>query len=254
MAADVYIFTGLFAIAIMYVARRVWEGLRFRDKMLVTCPETHEPAAVKVNVVRAAVKAIAGRQGLELSDCSRWPERKECDQDCLEQVERDPENHRVWTIAAHWYAGKKCVYCRKPIEKLSHFDRSPALLDRERNTAEWDHLPAETLPGSFSRDLPVCWSCHIAQTFLREHPDLVVYRPWKKSGPLGEYVPQNGNPQSAEISGGAQPSRTLSLSDSLLGAFGRKWPLASRPPYAVIPPQRESKSQMSLSDRSALEG
>jgi hypothetical protein len=164
-------------------------------KMLVTCPETHEPAAVKANAGRAVIKAMVGRQELELSDCSRWPGREECDQACLEQVERDPENHRVWTIAAHWYVGKKCVYCRKPIERLSHFDRRPALLDREWKTAEWDDIPAESLPEEFSRDLPICWSCHMTETFLREHPDLAVHRPWKKCGPLGEYVPQNLNPK-----------------------------------------------------------
>jgi hypothetical protein len=203
MATEVYVFIALVAVAIVYVTRRVWEALRFRGKMLVTCPETHEPAAVKVNVERAAVKAMAGRLELELCDCSRWPERGGCDQDCLEQVDRDPENHCVWTIAAHWYAGKKCVYCRKSIETLSHFDRSPALLDRERETAEWDDLPAESLPGALSKDLPVCWSCHTTETFLREHPDLVIYRPWKRSGPLGEYVPQDVDPKSTRVSGRA---------------------------------------------------
>lgn len=191
MATEVYIFIALLAIAIVYGTRRVWESLRFHGKMLVTCPETHEPAAVKVNIGRAAAKAMAGCQELELSDCSRWPERKDCDQACLGQIERDPENHRVWKIAAHWYAGKKCVYCQKPVESVSHFDHSPALLDRAWKTAEWDEIPAETLPAEFSRDLPVCWGCHMTETFLREHPELPVHRPWKKSGPLGEYVPQN---------------------------------------------------------------
>jgi hypothetical protein len=27
--------------------------------------------------------------------------------------------------------------------------------------------------------LPVCWDCYIAQSFVREHPDQVVYRPWR---------------------------------------------------------------------------
>jgi hypothetical protein len=27
--------------------------------------------------------------------------------------------------------------------------------------------------------LPVCWDCYIAQTFRRDHPDMVVYRPWR---------------------------------------------------------------------------
>ena len=191
MATEVYIFIALLTIALVYGTRLAWAGWKFRGKMLVTCPETREPAAVKLSLWRAAIKGIAGRKELELCDCSRWPERRDCDQDCLEQVERDPKNHRVWTIAAHWYEGKKCVYCGKPIERLSHLDRSPALVDHDWKTAEWKGVPAEQLPSEFSRDLPVCWSCHTTEKFLREHPDLVVSRPWEKCGPLSEYVPKN---------------------------------------------------------------
>lgn len=195
MATEVYVVIALLAIAIVFVTRRVWGALTFRGKMLITCPETHAPAAVKVNLRRATLNALAGRDDLELCDCSRWPERADCDQDCLPQVERDPENHRVWSIASHWFAGKKCVYCGKRIDTLSHFDHKPALLDRESKTEEWNDLPAESLPGAFSEDLPVCWSCHMTQKFVREHPDMVVVRPWEKSGPLGEYVPKNANPK-----------------------------------------------------------
>jgi hypothetical protein len=27
--------------------------------------------------------------------------------------------------------------------------------------------------------MPVCWGCYVAQSFRREHPELVVYRPWR---------------------------------------------------------------------------
>ena len=195
MATEVYLFTALLAIAVVFVSRRVWESLKFHGKMLVICPETHEPAAVKINIGRAAAGAVAGRRHLELSDCSRWPERAGCDQACLDQIESDPENHRVRAIAAHWYAGKKCVYCHKQIETPSHFDHSPALIAHDWKTSEWNHVPAENLPEEFSRNLPVCWSCHMTETFLREHPDLAVHRPWKKSGPLGEYIPRDFNPK-----------------------------------------------------------
>lgn len=58
-------------------------------------------------------------------------------------------------------------------------------LDSE--TVEWNEIPAEKLPGVLSTYRPVCWSCHITETFIKQHPDLVVYRPWER-GPLGEYV------------------------------------------------------------------
>ncbi|MGA8220753.1 MAG: hypothetical protein WB780_03800 [Candidatus Acidiferrales bacterium] len=199
MVTEAYLFIALLAVAIVYTTRRAWASFKFHGKMLVTCPETHQPAAVKVNILRAALMAIAGRNKLALCDCSRWPERADCDQACLEQVETDPMNHRVRTIAAHWYAGKKCVYCGKPVDKVSHFDHSPALLNRQLKTAEWDRVPAERLPEEFSRDLAVCWSCHMTETFVREHPDLVVHRPWKKCGPLGEYVPKVSNPKDGSL-------------------------------------------------------
>lgn len=203
MATEVYIFILLLAIAVEYVGSRIWEGLKFRGKMMITCPETHAPEVVKVNVRRAALNAIANRQELELCECSRWPERAGCDQGCLEQIELDPEDHRVWSVAAQWYAGKSCVYCQKPIESLSHFDRSPALLDPGKITAEWDAIPAESLPEAFSMDQPVCWSCHITQTFLRERPEIVVHRPWQERGPMGEYLPHNSHPRSPKPSSAA---------------------------------------------------
>ena len=63
MATEVYIFIGLLAIAVVYGTRQVWKAIRFRGKMLVTCPETRERAAVKESVGRAALKAMAGREG-----------------------------------------------------------------------------------------------------------------------------------------------------------------------------------------------
>lgn len=43
---------------------------RFQGKMLVTCPETHEPVGVEVNVKHAALTAIVGEQSLKLKSCT----------------------------------------------------------------------------------------------------------------------------------------------------------------------------------------
>jgi len=200
MATEVYLFIALLSIAIVFVTRGILKKFRYRGEMLVTCPETRKPAAVKVDVERAVARAMVGLDHVTLCDCSRWPEREDCDQDCLEQIERDPEGHRVRNIASLWYTGRRCAICDKPVEKVSHFDHSPALLNPQHKTVEWDQLRAEYLPDEFSKDLPVCWSCHMTETFLREHPDLAVHRPWKKSGPLGEYTPKNLAPKDEKSS------------------------------------------------------
>ena len=187
----VYVLFGLLALVTAYLIYRARPVARFRGTMLVTCPETREPAAVKIASWRATVEALRGRRRLELGECSRWPERRDCEQGCLCEIEADPESHRVWSIVSRWYEGKKCVYCRKPIQPLSHYDRGPALMNVGRRTVDWDDLAPEKLPEALSACLPVCWNCHIIETLIREHPERVTFRPWERSGPIGEYVPKN---------------------------------------------------------------
>jgi hypothetical protein len=181
MAGEYYFLIALLLVVGAYIIHRAHIAIRqyrkFRGKMLVECPETHKAAAVKVAGVSEAMAAFVGQRHVELNACSRWPERAGCDQDCLSQLETDPESHRVWQIASQWFAGKQCVYCGKPIEHFGYLDHRPALLDAANQTVEWDKIPAEKLPEKLSSCRPVCWDCHVAETFRREHLELVVDRP-----------------------------------------------------------------------------
>lgn len=184
MLTEQYLLVGLAAIVVAFVIRRLImtsRAWKFHGQMLVTCPETQKPAAVHVATFHAAVGEFLNRSHLELNECSRWPEREDCDQDCLCQVEQNPEEHRVWNIATKWFEGKKCALCRKPIETVSHMDHAPALMRiADRKTVEWRNLPAEQLPDAFADSLPVCWSCHMTETFLRKFPGRAVVRPFHR--------------------------------------------------------------------------
>ncbi len=153
--------------------------LRFRGARVVTCPETGKPAGVAVDSRHAAVTAFQRRPDLRLTSCSRWPEKKDCGQDCLRQIEAAPEDCLVRTILTRWYAGKSCAYCGRTFGAVHWHDHKPALLDRDGHTVEWQELAPEDVPGALDLDKPVCWTCHVAETFRREHPDLVVDRPWQ---------------------------------------------------------------------------
>ncbi|HEV2116419.1 MAG TPA: hypothetical protein VGR48_10365 [Terriglobales bacterium] len=174
----------VFSIYLLYrVALAARQFLRFGGKMLVTCPETKRPAAVAVDNWRAVRTPLAASQPLQLNACSRWPERSDCAQQCLCQIEDDPEGHRVWTIASHWFEGKACAYCGHPIE-LGHFEHAPALMDAQKKLLqEWSSLPAEKLQDAFASSQPVCWNCFVTETFIRDHPGRTVVRPWKHSPP-----------------------------------------------------------------------
>ncbi|HET8646180.1 MAG TPA: hypothetical protein VFO85_11865, partial [Vicinamibacteria bacterium] len=87
--------------------------LRWRGTRLVRCPETRAPAAVDLDVKHTLLNGVVGREPLRLRDCSRWPERAGCGEDCLAQVERSPEDCLVRNIVAEWYQGKSCVLCGK---------------------------------------------------------------------------------------------------------------------------------------------
>jgi hypothetical protein len=167
--------------------------LRYRGQRLVTCPETHQAAAVHVDASKAAATALIGKQEIRLDQCSRWPERRLCGQECLSEVNADPAHCLVWNIVAHWYNGKSCAYCQKPFTEIHWHDRHPALLSPERVATQWTEVPPEQLPVIFETYLPVCWNCYIAETFRRQNPERVTNRNWDR-GAGGEYVPKEDEP------------------------------------------------------------
>src|SRR5208283_1612357 len=162
---------------------------RFRGERVITCPETKQPAAVHVNLVRAAREAVLGKHDLRLDQCSRWPERAGCGQECLSQVKADPDQCLVWNLVDQWYKGKSCAYCQKAFGEIHWHDRHPALLGPDRSVVQWNEVPAENLPQVFQNYLPVCWNCYIAEEFRLKNPGRVIDRTWER-GAGGEYVPE----------------------------------------------------------------
>ncbi|HUL14852.1 MAG TPA: hypothetical protein VLV88_02565 [Terriglobales bacterium] len=159
----------------------------YRGKMIVKCPETGENAAVHVDALKAVKNTLLGRESLRLDQCSRWPERADCGQDCLGQIQNDPKGCLVWTSVTDWYRDKECAYCKRPFHEVHWHDRPPALISPDHKTAQWNEIPPEKLPEVFETYLPICWSCHMAERFRREHPDLVIDR-LSNRGPMNEYL------------------------------------------------------------------
>jgi len=180
MTGTILVVIAVLALAVGLFVFRAIPGVRayfeYRGKRLVTCPETHKAAAVDVAAGEAAVGAFLSEPTLRLKECSRWPERQDCGQECLKQVEVDPENCLVWNIVSRWYEGKKCALCHKTLGRLRHLDHAPGLIGPDHKTVEWRELWPEQLPEVFATYQPVCWNCHVTATFRRLHPELVVDR------------------------------------------------------------------------------
>lgn len=154
---------------------------KYRGKRLITCPENHQTAAVEVATSRAAARTFILPGTLTLKDCSRWPEMQGCGQECLSQVEENPHDCLVWNIVGNWYEGKECAVCGKTFTKLEWHAHRPALMDARGRTVKWSDVPAENLPALLAKFRPVCWDCHVAEEFRRQHAELITDRERKAS-------------------------------------------------------------------------
>jgi hypothetical protein len=167
-------------IATVLVAIALWRGvsawLKFRGRRVVSCPENQRPAGVTVNASHVAMTALGGTPDLQLSSCSRWPERAGCGQQCLSQIHSAGSACLVRNILERWYSGKVCASCGRPFGAIQWSEAKPALLTADKKALEWDAVPAEQLQETLLAAVPVCFACHMASKLVREHPDLAIDR------------------------------------------------------------------------------
>ena len=174
-------------IALILLAVALWFGFRwlvrsssrYRGSRIVACPETKKPAIVEVDSLHASLTSTVGLPDIRLDECSRWPIREQCGQECLVDLDVAPERCLVSGVLMRWYRDKNCVYCRKPFKQLQWVDHRPALLRADGTLLGWNEVALDKLRNVLETHSPVCWDCYIARKFLRDHPDLVVIRPWQ---------------------------------------------------------------------------
>jgi len=165
---------------------------RFRGQRVITCPENEEFAAVEVDAKHAAATSLFGERELRLQACTRWPEKQNCGQDCLAQIEAAPGDCLARTMLTQWYSGSACAVCGKPIGEIDWYTHKPALLSPERQTLSWDEVAAERLPEVLATHFPVCWDCHVVESVVREHGERIVVRPAHRSpGIPGRQAPDD---------------------------------------------------------------
>ena len=150
--------------------------LKYRGDRVITCPENRRPAGVVVDTGHVLLTTLEGKPDLRLKSCSRWPERQDCGQQCLRQIEVAPEDCLVRHILTQWYEGKNCALCGKAIGEIQWADNKPALLNAKGQTVDWSDVPAADIPDVLASHQPVCWNCEVVNRMLGEHEDLVVDR------------------------------------------------------------------------------
>jgi len=183
--------TAAYLIVILIIASASYFGIKalvrafspYRGTRIVTCPETGRPAVVEVDALHASLTSTVGLPDIQLENCWRWPISEQCGQECLTDLDVAPGQCLVSGVLMRWYRGKTCCYCGKPFEELHWTDHKPSLKSPDGLLVRWREVPIENLSTVLQTHLPVCWDCYIAQSFVREHPDLVVYRPGRYDTP-----------------------------------------------------------------------
>jgi hypothetical protein len=175
MTTIISVIIALAALGVLVLG--LWKYLKLRGTSVIVCPETDEPEAVEVKTMQAVLTGLVGKPKFQLRDCTRWPERQNCGQECLWQINLAPEDCLVRTILTKWYEDKSCVLCGKALGEPEWLEHTPALMNPDRKTVDLREVPADELPKVLSTHQPICWNCHIAETFRREFPNLVIERP-----------------------------------------------------------------------------
>ncbi len=60
----------------------------YRGGRAVTCPETGQQVAVSFDALHATVASVMRKPALRLADCTRWPMRADCGQECIPEARR----------------------------------------------------------------------------------------------------------------------------------------------------------------------
>lgn len=191
MVTLAYVFAAAVFVALLYFGIRYFVSARkkFGGGQVIVCPETGAGAMVEVDADHAALTSLIGKPDIRLESCSRWPLNRECGQECLIQLAVAPPECLVRGVLMQWYKGKRCAFCLRVFDEQHLIAHKPALLNAEGITREWGEISLPDLMMTLDNDQPVCWNCHIAQTFRREHPDLVVDRSFQNTT-----IPKPGHP------------------------------------------------------------
>ncbi|HJZ99621.1 MAG TPA: hypothetical protein VKE70_24090 [Candidatus Solibacter sp.] len=156
-------------IGLAVVCTRVVSWLKWRGERVVRCPDNGRPAGVTVDAWHAT-------RHLNLSACSRWPEKAGCGQACLAEIAVAPADCQVRTIAERWYDGKNCAVCGVKMSGAAWDSSQPGLIFPDHSTMQCNQISADQLGETLAAASPLCFRCYLADWLVRERPELAVMR------------------------------------------------------------------------------
>ena len=172
MTPHFFIVLLLLAVLSVYIAIAARTWVHVRGARIVICPETQRPAAVRVDVGRAVGSAVWERPDYRLESCSRWPERRECAQSCVRQIEAAPSETSPKAIAGHFFSHEHCALCTHPIAPPHSMTLQPGFMDPATHMVQsWNELEPQDLLAAIATRQPLCANCTLAESYRQRFPD-----------------------------------------------------------------------------------
>lgn len=139
---------------------------RFRGLRVLRCPENRQSVAVELASWQLLLTGLAGRPVPRVRNCSRWPERADCDQACVKEIRGAPTATLVQTMLTNWCRYNTCICCGAPLAKLHVGPHRPHLINPELRIVEWKEIPPQDIPQTLRSCEPVCETCVVAETHV----------------------------------------------------------------------------------------
>ncbi len=154
----VLFFLGAALVTGLPVALSLQSYYQNRGRESAICPDSGQRVDIEVDSEFAFWTALRGQEHSRLKSCSNWPEKGDCGQECLAQVNPSPEN--VDRLLTKWYEGKSCAICERGLSASDWRRSRLALLNEQHKLFELRHMHLDELQVTLEHMRPLCWNCH----------------------------------------------------------------------------------------------
>ena len=154
----VLFFLGAALVTGLPVAVSLQSYFQNRGRQSAICPENGQPVDIEVDRKFSFWTALRGQEHSRLQSCTRWPEKGDCGQECLAQVDPSPEN--VERLMISWYRGKVCAVCTRAIAPSDWRRGRLGWLDPQYKLVELRQVNLKQLQSALAEMRPLCWPCH----------------------------------------------------------------------------------------------
>jgi hypothetical protein len=154
---------------------------RLGEARLVVCPDSQEFESVRLKPGMSPRSWFTDDATHRLSECSRWPEACDCEQECRRQLENSSAACRVHSFLDAYYGGRVCALCGVDVSDWSPWaGQSPGLRTPDGRAFSWEEIPLRELPAHLEVDEPLCWNCSVIERVCADNPERITERPHRE--------------------------------------------------------------------------